>query len=212
MRTWRKKVSRFPTLLCIVQHLRKMGNCMITGKQGFVVLVLILLNILVCTISYGEERICIDDLCTYRDFKKGETVTNTAEPETGEYFAGWITDRSECRTNPLCVFTLNENKEYELEAIFAPSVGYETGKEVLYVYVFGAIGSKVISSPSGINCEVKDSKGTKCQYEFTKQSKVTLIPFAVTGKRVAWRISGCSGAGNCIISMTKTKICNARFY
>lgn len=147
------------------------------------------------------ECFCVSGNC--EETKKiGDIAEYTAEPEAGWYFAGWLSNVSTCRTNPVCTFTVGREK-YVIMGIFAKSP-----TEVLHICAFGADGGRVTSSPAGIDCAV----GNVCAAEFPKGTKVILTATPANGGKFTWRISGCSGTGTCAVIMTKTKTGNVKFY
>lgn len=141
--------------------------------------------------------------CT-EQHKIGEVTTLTAEPDPGNYFAGWLSEEATCYGTGECTITYRENKAYPVQAVFA-----ENPTETLYVYAFGKEGGRVTSVPAGIDCTI----GQYCEAKFPRGSKVVLT--ASTGSstgKFTWRGLGCSGTGTCATTMTKSKTLNVRFY
>lgn len=185
-----------------------------TNKAFECICHVVALVVLLCFTARAETvittNICDVDqeICTW-ERNVGDVETLTAEPENPKYtyFAGWLTNLTECRTNPVCTFTIKADQEYYIKAIFA-----DYPVEVLHLYVFGKIGGRVISDDGSLSCQVTSEAGNYCQATFVKGSKPILTAIPATGGKFSWRISGCTGTGTCSVLMSKTKTGNVRFY
>ena len=93
-----------------------------------------------------------------------------------------------------------------VNAVFQKSITVD-----LYVYVFGRTGSRVTSSPAGIDCIVGTS-GTTCSGSFPVGTRVTLTGITTTGgNSYQWKGQNCNINRSCPISMVSGKTVNVFF-
>ncbi len=123
----------------------------------------------------------------------GASITLTAVPESGSYFAGW--SGVNCTATPICVIQ-GITQPVNAKAVFS------TGAVKLTVGGggFGGVGGSISSTPFGIDC------GAVCSYSFTAGTVVTL---SATPTNVSalfkWTVNGntdtCPGTGTCTITL-----------
>jgi len=129
-------------------------------------------------------------------FANGTTVTLTALPVTGYYFAGWS---GACTGQGTCTLTMNSNQSATANFSQIPA-----GNQLLTVTVTGA--GSVSTNPAGLNCS------TTCSYPFPNGTAVSLIPSANTGQTfMGWTGGGCIGRSSCLITMDSNKSVTATF-
>ena len=129
-------------------------------------------------------------------FANGTSVTLTAAPVTGYYFAGW---GGACSGQGTCTLTINSNQTATANFAQIPS-----GNPLLTITVTG--GGTVATNPSGLNCS------STCSYPFPTGTAVSLIPSANTGQTfMGWTGGGCIGRSSCLITMDSPKTVGATF-
>ena len=129
-----------------------------------------------------------------RTYNSGTSVTLTATPAAGSYFAGWSGD---CSGTGTCAVTMNSNKS--VTATFT-LVTY-----TLSVVKTGTGSGTVTSSPAGINC------GSTCSAGYTSGTSVTLTASPSSGSYFAGWSGDCSGTGTCAVTMNANKNVTATF-
>ncbi len=129
-------------------------------------------------------------------FTNGTSVTLTAAPVTGYYFAGW---GGACSGQGTCTLTINSNQTATANFAQIPS-----GNPLLTITVTG--GGTVATNPSGMTCS------STCSYPFPTGTAVSLIPSANTGQTfMGWTGEGCIGRSSCLITMDSPKTVGATF-
>jgi uncharacterized repeat protein (TIGR02543 family) len=129
-------------------------------------------------------------------FANGTSVTLTAAPVTGYYFAGW---GGACSGQGTCTLTINSNQTATANFAQIPS-----GNPLLTITVTG--GGTVATNPSGMTCS------STCSYPFPTGTAVSLIPSANTGQTfMGWTGEGCIGRSSCLITMDSPKTVGATF-
>jgi uncharacterized repeat protein (TIGR02543 family) len=125
-------------------------------------------------------------------------VTLTAAPASGSIFGGW---GGACSGTQLtCVVTMNGTKT--VSATFTVSAARFT----LTVTKSGAGGGTISSTTPGIVC------GTDCTEDYVTGTVVTLRAIADTGSVFGgWSGAGCTGIGDCIVTMDAAKSVTAAF-
>ena len=132
------------------------------------------------------------------EFGEGETVTLTATPGGGSTFAGW----SGCASEPsatTCQVTMSAARHV--------TAGFGIGGTALTVAKTGPGSGTVASTPAGIEC------GADCKAGFAAEATVTLSARA-SSSSVFTGWSGCdseTGAGQCVVRMSKSKEVSAGF-
>jgi len=129
-------------------------------------------------------------------FTNGTSVTLTAAPVTGYYFAGW---GGACSGQGTCTLTITSNQTATANFAQIPS-----GNPLLTITVTG--GGTVATNPSGMTCS------STCSYPFPTGTAVSLIPSANTGQTfMGWTGEGCIGRSSCLITMDSPKTVGATF-
>jgi hypothetical protein len=124
----------------------------------------------------------------------GTAVTFTAVAGPTSMFMGWID--GPCTGTASCTITANANTT--MNARFATMVR-------LTVRPTGN-GEGIISSvPAGISC------GMDCDELYPSGTVVTLTATSTTGRFAGWRDSGCSGTGDCVVTITADTTVSATF-
>ncbi len=129
-------------------------------------------------------------------YDEGQMVAITATPDSTSHFAGWT---GACAgTLPTCIVTMSQN--------LSVNANFTRNQYLLTVSKTGTGTGTVTSSPAGISC------GVSCSANFTGGSSVTLTAAADgTSVFMGWSGGGCSGTGNCIVSMTTPITVTAQF-
>ncbi len=128
-------------------------------------------------------------------YEQGTSVTLTPAPGAGSEFKGWS---GACVGTGSCVVTMSAAKE--VSAQFALEL------HQLSVTKSGTGSGVVTSSPAGINC------GASCSASFDHGTEVTLSANPAAGSTfIGWSGAGCSGTGNCVVSMSAAKEISAQF-
>ena len=113
------------------------------------------------------------------------SLTLTASPQTGSYFAGWTGD---CSGTGTCILSMAEARAVDAEFTLIP---YE-----LTVIVEGGGDGTISSVPAGIDC------GSDCTETFNYNTSVTLtanVPYGSTF--VGWSEPSCAGIDPCTVVM-----------
>ena len=130
----------------------------------------------------------------------GTTVTLTATPESGHYFAGWT--GGGCSGTGTCIVTVTANNEVTATFSEPPPPDNYT----LVTLKSGTGTGYVSSSPSGIDC------GATCSSAHAKSTEVTLTAAPDSGYEfVGWTGGGCSGKGTCTVTMGEDTAVTATF-
>lgn len=128
-------------------------------------------------------------------FAPGTSVTFSAVADGTSDFAGWSVPSC---TGLTCTVTVNS----------ALTVSAQFNKKLvaLTVAANGAGAGTITSTPAGINC------GTACSATFAMGSTVTLTATPSTGSDfTGWSGAGCSGTGDCTVSMSQAQSVTATF-
>jgi hypothetical protein len=129
-------------------------------------------------------------------FDQGKVVVLTAHPDTNASFGGWS---GACTGFSLtCTITLG-GADSSATASFLGATS--AGTHALTVTVTGS--GSVQSSPPGINCP------THCTASFADGTAVVLTPSG--GSLTGWSGGGCSGTGNCSVTISADAAVTAAF-
>ena len=125
----------------------------------------------------------------------GTSVTLTASASTGSSFTGWT---GSCSGLGSCVVTVN--------AATTVVANFTLEQFMLDVSRLGTGTGTVTSTPTGIDC------GATCTFPFNFSTNVTLTATPAMGSTFAgWSGSGCSGTGNCVVTISAAATVNATF-
>ena len=129
-------------------------------------------------------------------FDDGAQVTLHATPASGSAFSGW--SGGGCSGTGDCVLTMDADRS--VTATFSP-----VGRQ-LAVTKSGFGGGTVTSTPDGISC------GAACGAGFDDGAQVTLHAAPASGSLFnGWSGSGCSGTGDCVLTMDADRSVTATF-
>lgn len=118
-------------------------------------------------------------------YDNGTTVSLTASPAAGSTFAGW--SGGGCAGTGPCTVTLSGN--------IGVTAGF-TAQRALTVSMSGSGAGSVSSNPSGISCS------PTCSQHYADGTNVTLTASPAAGSTFAgWSGGGCSGTGQCTVTM-----------
>src|SRR5438552_3471830 len=128
-------------------------------------------------------------------YDSGTVVTLTAAPASGSTFASW----SGCDTvsGSSCTVTMNASRSV--------TATFNTQRFTLTVAEAGTGSGTVTSSPAGIDC------GTSCSADYASGTLVTLTAAASAGSTFTGWSGGCSGTGDCMVSLTANAAVTASF-
>lgn len=148
------------------------------------------------TVTSNPAGIYCGTTCLY-GFDDDAVVTLTALPASPSTFGGW--SGAGCTGTGTC--TINMSSSRSVLATF-----HSPNNQILTVSKAGTGNGTVNSSPGRINC------GLTCSYVYTDNTPVTLtaIP-AVDSAFSGWTGAGCSGTGNCTVTMNAAMSVTANF-
>ena len=128
-------------------------------------------------------------------YDSGATVTLTAAAAGGSTFASW----SGCDTvsGSTCTVTMS--------AARSVTATFNAQRFTLTVAEAGTGSGTVTSSPAGIDC------GTSCSADYASGTLVTLTAAASAGSTFTGWSGGCSGTGDCMVSLTANAAVTASF-
>lgn len=133
-------------------------------------------------------------------YNSGLTVTLSASPNEGSFFAGWGGDCANCNSNASCPLVIN--REISCTATFNPIL------PTVYVLTVTMSGSGIVkSNPQGISC------GNDCQESYIAGTTVTLLATESGSIFNSWSgdCSDCGSSKTCQVAMNSDKACTARF-
>jgi hypothetical protein len=122
-------------------------------------------------------------------------ITLTAIPNTGSTFTGW--SGGGCSGTGTCTVTM--------AAATTVTATFSINTYTLTLTKGGTGSGTVTSNPAGINC------GSDCSEVYSYNTVVTLTAIPVTGSAFTGWSGGCSGTGNCVLTMTAAKNVTASF-
>ena len=129
-------------------------------------------------------------------FTEVTVVTLTATPSADSVFAGWSGEG--CSGTSTCVVSVDQARSVEatFDEIFP----------TLHVAKDGTGDGTVTSIPAGVDC------GADCQESYGAGTLVTLTATPAAGSLfVGWSGAGCSGTGECVVTMDTTRFVTATF-
>lgn len=130
-------------------------------------------------------------------YTNGTLVTLTALPDPTSSFAGWT--GAGCTGTETCVVTLDQAHTVIATFDLIPV-------HTLTIVTTGPGTGSVWSNPAGIGCP------TDCTENFIDGTSVTLFSFPATGSAFdGWTGGGCSGTGNCIVTMDQAHTVTATY-
>ncbi|MEM8859195.1 MAG: choice-of-anchor Q domain-containing protein, partial [Chloroflexota bacterium] len=132
----------------------------------------------------GTSDDCTDDCSD--TFIVGTVVTLTATPDANYVFDGWTGDCSSFGTNP-CVITISADTNV--------GATFSLMQYTLTLSKTGDGSGTIMSEPGGINC------GAICTYSFDYGTVVTLTATADSESQFAGWSNGCTGSGQCIMTI-----------
>jgi CSLREA domain-containing protein/uncharacterized repeat protein (TIGR02543 family) len=133
--------------------------------------------------------------CT-QDYVYGTVVTLTAAASTGSTFGGW--SGAGCGGVGDCVVTVDAAKQV--------TATFTLNTYTLDVNKAGDGDGTVTSTPAGIDC------GADCTQDYVYGTVVTLTAVPTTGSTFSgWSGAGCSGAGDCVVTIDAAKQVTATF-
>jgi len=128
-------------------------------------------------------------------YPEGTSVTLIATPSSGSTFAGWSGD---CTGTGACVMTMSADR--------SATAGFTAlGSRTLSVTPSGGGSGMIVSDPAGILC------GGDCSASYPHGTDVTLRAVPVNGSSFLEWTGACSGAGECVLSMTGALAVGATF-
>ena len=132
--------------------------------------------------------------CT-EDYNSGTMITLTAAPTSDSVFGGWT---GACAGTGTCQVTMSQARD--VNAIFTLNTF------TLTVNKSGTGTGTVTSGPAGIDC------GSTCMAGFIANTMVTLVAAPdATSTFTGWSGSGCTGTGNCTVTMSQARTVTATF-
>jgi hypothetical protein len=140
------------------------------------------------TVTSSPAGVNCGTACSVR-FDRNTTVTLTAAPGSGSTFVGW--SGGGCSGTGSCQLTLNSDTTVTATFNTPPPA------PTLTVVKAGTGSGTVTSSPAGIDC------GATCSHDYGSGTPLTLTATARSGSTfVGWSGGGCSGTGNCRLTLS----------
>jgi hypothetical protein len=150
------------------------------------------------TISSAPAGISCGSACT-TSYEIGTAVTLTATPAAHSNFLGW--SGGGCSGTGTCRVPIDSDQT--VTATFG--VAY-----TLTVQNSGTGSGVVYSVPAGIQCG--SFSGSVCAFKFDTGTQVTLSPWYYADSTFrGWSGGGCSGAGDCEVTVSADTTVNAKF-
>ena len=129
-------------------------------------------------------------------FAENTSITLSASASAGSVFSGWSGD---CSGNGDCLLSMDAAKSVTASFDELPS-------HPLSITLSGDGNGTVQSQPSGIQCQ------PTCAANFGEGSVVTLSATAAAGSTFSgWSGGGCSGTGNCQVTVSAARAVTAEF-
>lgn len=150
------------------------------------------------TVTSSPAGINCEEDCS-ESYPEGAGVTLAAIASPGSRFHGWT--GGGCSGTGTCTVTMDQVRMVRASFGLVPSRTFN-----LKVRKTGTGSGKVTSSPGGVSC------GSDCSQRYSEGTKVLLTAAASSGSRFdGWIGGGCSGAGNCTVTMDKMRTVTASF-
>jgi hypothetical protein len=181
------------------------GTCIVTTDQARSVTATFTLKTPTLTVSKNgtgsgsvgssPAGITCGATCSH-DFDYGTVVTLTATPATGSDFTGWA--GGGCSGTGTCIVTVDQARSV------TATLTLQT--RTLTVSKNGTGSGSVSSNPAGIDC------GATCSIGFDYGTSVTLSATpALSSDFTGWSGAGCTGTGDCVVSMDAARSVTATF-
>jgi len=152
------------------------------------------------TVPAGDPVIDCGSTCS-NDLPRNEVVSLTATTDSGSSFVRWAGDfvgATNCEGDT-GVCSLQMLEDTLITAYFMPHMQLTVSKD-------GLGAGLVVSSPAGIVC------GDDCDQHYVFNTEVTLTATATPGSSFwYWSGEGCSGNGECTVSMDRARNVTATF-
>jgi uncharacterized protein (DUF2141 family) len=130
------------------------------------------------------------------DYSYGTAVTLTAAAAGDSVFAGW--SGAGCSGTADCVVTMDDTQDVV--------AAFMSLTQTLSIAKTGSGIGSVSSDPAGIDC------GGTCSADYSYGTAVTLTATPGTESAfIGWNGGGCSGTGDCVVTMDDTKAITAAF-
>lgn len=152
------------------------------------------------TVTSNPSGINCGSSCSAK-FSSGTVVTLSATPASGSVFAGW--GGGGCSGTGTCTVTMTANTT--VTATFNSSGGGGGGTFTLTVTKTGDGTGVVSTTPAGIDC------GSTCSASFPAGTAITLFAGPLQGQFSGWSGGGCSGVGNCMLTLNANTTVTASF-
>jgi hypothetical protein len=147
------------------------------------------------TVSSNPAGIACGATCA-ANYNYNTSVTLSAVADTGSTFTGWSGEG--CTGTGTCIVTVN--------AVKSVTATFTLNQYQLSVNKGGTGSGTVSSNPAGIAC------GSTCAANYNYNTSVTLSAVADTGSTfTGWSGEGCTGTGNCVVTVSAAKSVTANF-
>jgi len=149
-----------------------------------------------CTSTGGQ----LSGSCS-ASFDPGSAVTLTAAPSVGSAFNGWS---GACNGSGTCALTMSSARSV--------AGAFAVATQTLTVTGAGNGSGTVTSLPAGIVCDIANGQASgQCSASFPAGTAVTLRATVTANSSLAGWSGGCSGTGNCAVTLDAAKSVNATF-
>ena len=150
-------------------------------------------------VSSNDQAINCEPDCN-ASYSNGETVTLTAQAESGSVFQGW--QGGGCSGTGTCIVTMSTSRS--VSAAFALDTGNQD--RTLSVSLAGNGSGAVTSDDQAISCP------ETCSATYDGTQVVSLVATAANGSVFqGWQGGGCSGTGSCTVTLDQSLTVTASF-